>query len=58
MDPTQCYKELLQALMEQDDELALERATDLRQWLRIGGFAPMGYSTEEVGDTLLRLLDE
>ena len=41
MDPEATYRELLEALVEGDMEVAANHASNLAQWLRRGGFAPV-----------------
>ena len=48
MDPTQTLAELLQALNEKRINDALEHMSNLHEWLRDGGFAPI------VEDALIR----
>jgi hypothetical protein len=41
MDPEATYRDLLEAIAEGDMEGAANHASDLAQWLRRGGFAPV-----------------
>jgi len=41
MDPEATYRELLDALMTGDREVAKEHAGNLARWLSRGGFAPV-----------------
>ena len=48
MDPTACYLALLDAEEDNDLDAAREHAIALRDWLRMGGFLPAGYTSHEV----------
>jgi hypothetical protein len=52
MDPTACYRETIEAIEADDMETADERAHDLNDWLRKGGFWPEGYTRDEVREML------
>lgn len=52
MDPTANFRDILSALADNDLETARDLADDLRQWLRRGGFSPVGYDAKLVADTL------
>lgn len=41
MDPEATYRELLDAIAENDREVAMEHASNLLRWLAAGGFAPV-----------------
>ena len=47
MDPNACFSDLIEAIAEDDEELAQERASDLLYWLSRGGFAPGGGQLRE-----------
>ena len=40
MDPTTCLREMNEAMLSGDRETAQERALDLKEWVRKGGFLP------------------
>jgi hypothetical protein len=40
MDPVACWRELCDALLNGDPEVAAHRARDLHMWFRKGGFLP------------------
>ncbi len=40
MDPNACFRQFLQALDDNDLDLAIEYRVSLREWLDKGGFAP------------------
>jgi len=42
MDPTACYKRMVDAMHDKDLIEAREAAMDLERWLRCGGFYPIG----------------
>lgn len=46
MDPNTCYREMIEASNEGNKGLALEYATDLKNWLERGGFEPDNYDEE------------
>jgi hypothetical protein len=56
MDPTQCYKDLLNAINANDMNAAWEAANDLKNWLSRGGFYPVGYDRTEVFKTIQKVL--
>jgi hypothetical protein len=43
MDPEAAFEAMRAAYREKDWEETIEQATNLRQWLAMGGFAPAGY---------------
>ena len=59
MDPSQCYREMFDAMQDGDLATARDRALDLRNWLERGGFYPPGFAETEVldsvGEVLLRI---
>jgi hypothetical protein len=42
MDPNACLSDLLEAIADDDEDLAREMASNLLSWLAGGGFAPGG----------------
>ena len=56
MDPTKCYLEMFEAMRDNDDVTARERALALEQWLGRGGFYPLGYTQTEVDAYLANVL--
>ena len=57
MDPNECYAELLLAIARDDRVEAREYAENLREWIRKGGFAPVGVPLSEVKNNLRNTLD-
>lgn len=53
MDPTEAYKNLLNARKENDGDTVRQLARDLRDWLKKGGFYPTGESKFEVDSVVL-----
>jgi len=42
MDPTKCLEELIDCARAGDHEGMMDKAEDLADWLRGGGFSPKG----------------
>ena len=40
MDPNECWKQMLEAVDANENEMATESANSLLQWLYDGGFSP------------------
>jgi signal recognition particle GTPase len=53
MDPNQTYRDIVDAMTDQDHETARALALALRRWIASGGFLPSGYSEQEV-EALIR----
>ena len=56
MDPTQCYREMNEAMNDGDGPTARERALSLQGWLDRGGFLPPGLTEAEVRAALADVL--
>lgn len=56
MDPTTCYRNILDAIRSHHYQRAREYALILQNWLSSGGFPPQGYDFGEVTATLGRIL--
>lgn len=52
MDPTTCYAELLEALENHQIGEAFQRAEDLSDWLKKGGFLPKDTTLADVKETI------
>ena len=58
MDPNQTYLDIIDAMGEEDHETARGLALALKRWIASGGFLPEGYSKEEIGAYLARVLEQ